>query len=207
LNVPKPATRKETSARNREKLLDAAAKVIGKSGLVGASLQEIASAAGLTKGAVYSQFDSKEDLLVELLDRRFEIGHAQLLEVLSGDVPMAERLVQLDAWHRGERGSGRLWATLELELSIAAARQPKLRRKLRSRQRRSREFLAQMIERVADEHNLNLPLPPEDFAVVLSALSDGLLVHWLSDPKAVPNDLFARFIIASVIAPSASQTS
>ena len=64
-----------------------------------------------------------------------------------------------------------------------------------------------MIERVADEHNLNLPLPPEDFAVVLSALSDGLLVHWLSDPKAVPNDLFARFIIASVIAPSASQTS
>ena len=55
--MPKPVSRKEATARNREKLLDAAAKVIGKSGLVGASLQEIAAAAGLTKGAVYSQFD------------------------------------------------------------------------------------------------------------------------------------------------------
>ena len=200
--MPRPATRQETAARNREKLLDAAAKVIGKSGIVGASLQEIATAAGLTKGAVYSQFDSKEDLLVELLDRRFEIGHAQLLELLSGDVPMAERLMQLDTWHRGEKGSGRLWATLELELSIAAARQPKLRRKLRERQRRSREFLAEMIESIAEEHQLQLPLPPKEFAVVLSALSDGLLVHWLNDAKAVPDNLFARFIIATVVANS-----
>ena len=204
--MPRPATRQETAARNREKLLDAAAKVIGKSGIVGASLQEIATAAGLTKGAVYSQFDSKEDLLVELLDRRFEIGHAQLLELLSGDVPMAERLMQLDTWHRGEKGSGRLWATLELELSIAAARQPKLRRKLRERQRRSREFLAEMIESIAEEHQLQLPLPPKEFAVVLSALSDGLLVHWLNDAKAVPDNLFARFIIATVVANSPAAT-
>ena len=204
--MPKPVSRKEATARNREKLLEAAAKVIGKSGLVGASLQEIATAAGLTKGAVYSQFDSKEDLLIELLDRRFEIGHAQLLEVLSGDAPMMERLVQLDTWHRGERGSGRLWATLELELSIAAARQPKLRRKLRTRQRRSREFLAQMIKKVAAENDLKLPLPPEDFAVVLSALSDGLLVHWLNDPKAIPDNLFARFLISTVLAASETKS-
>ena len=205
--MPKPVSRKEATARNREKLLDAAAKVIGKSGLVGASLQEIAAAAGLTKGAVYSQFDSKEDLLIELLDRRFEIGHTQLLEVLSGDTPMMERLVQLDTWHRGEPGSGRLWATLELELSIAAARQPKLRRKLRTRQRRSREFLTEMIEKVASEHDLTLPLPPADFAVVLSALSDGLLVHWLNDAKAIPDNLFARFIISTVLSATQNKDS
>ncbi|MAJ61864.1 MAG: hypothetical protein CBC48_19235 [bacterium TMED88] len=200
--MPKPIPRKEATARNREKLLDAAAKVIGKSGLVGATLQEIATAAGLTKGAVYSRFDSKEDLLIELLDRRFEVGHAQLMEVLSGDKPMMERLAELDTWHRGEKGNGRLWATLELELSIAAARQPKLRRKLRDRQRRSREFLAEMVEKIADENNLTLPLPPADFAIVLSALSDGLLVHWLNDAKAVPDNLFARFIISTVLGAS-----
>ena len=115
---------------------------------------------------------------------------------------MVERLMQLDTWHRGEKGRGRLWATLELELSIAAARQPKLRRKLRERQRRSREFLAEMIESIAEEHQLQLPLPPKEFAVVLSALSDGLLVHWLNDAKAVPDNLFARFIIATVVANS-----
>lgn len=197
--MPKPVPRKEATARNREKILDAAAKVIGKSGLVGATLQEIATAAGLTKGAIYSRFDSKEDLLIELLDRRFELGYVHLMEVLSGDAPMAERIVQLDTWHRGEKGVGRLWATLELELSIAAARQPKLRKKLRERQKRSRVFLAEMVEKIAEENNLTLPLPPADFAVVLSALSDGLLVHWLNDAKAVPEDLFARFIISTVL--------
>lgn len=200
--MPRPASRQETTARNRERLLDAAAKVISKSGIAGASLQEIAAAAGLTKGAVYSQFDSKEDLLLALLDRRFEIGHSQLGEVFSGDAPMAERLVHLDTWHRGEAGSGRLWATLELELSLAAARQPRLRRKLRERQRRSREMLTGMIEHIAKEHNLTLPLPPADFAVILSALSDGLLVHWLNDSKAVADDLFGRFLITTVIAAS-----
>lgn len=202
--MPKPVTRKEATARNREKLLDAAAKVIGKSGLVGASLQEIAATAGLTKGAVYSQFDSKEDLLLALLDRRFELGHAQLLEVLSGDTPMAERITDLDTWHRGEKNVGRLWATLELELSLTGARQPKLRKKLRDRQRRSREYLTQMIEKIAEEHNLTLPLPAGEFAIVLSALSDGLLVHWLNDPKEIPEDLFARFIVATVLAVSAN---
>ena len=147
--------------------------------------QEIAATAGLTKGAVYSQFDSKEDLLLALLDRRFELGHAQLLEVLSGDTPMAERITDLDTWHRGEKNVGRLWATLELELSLTGARQPKLRKKLRDRQRRSREYLTQMIEKIAEEHNLTLPLPAGEFAIVLSALSDGLLVHWLNDPKEI----------------------
>ena len=198
--MPKPASRDETAARNRERLLDAAGKVISKSGLVGASLQEIAAAAGLTKGAVYSQFDSKEDLLIALLDRRFEVGHAQLNEVLSGDTPMGDQVAELDNWHRGERGSGRLWAILELELSLAAVRQPRLRRKLRLRQRRSRELLGSLIARIAEENNLELPVEPIDFAVILSALSDGLLVHWLNDNKAVPHDLFARFLISTVLA-------
>ncbi|MDG2049440.1 MAG: helix-turn-helix domain containing protein, partial [Myxococcota bacterium] len=69
----KPLTRQETAARNRERLLDAAARVIQKMGLGGASLEDIAADAGLTKGSIYSQFDSKEELLIELLDKRFEV--------------------------------------------------------------------------------------------------------------------------------------
>ncbi len=200
--MPRPVSRQEATARNRERLLDSAAKVISKSGIAGASLQEIAAAAGLTKGAVYSQFDSKEDLLLALLDRRAEDGLIQLTKVFSGDAPVSELLVHLDTWHRGEVGTGRLWATLELELGLAASRQPRLRRKLRARQRRARAMLAGMIQHLAEEYDLTLPLPPEDFAVVLSALSDGLLVHWLNDSKAVSDDLFGRFLINTVIAAS-----
>ncbi len=87
-------------------------------------------------------------------------------------------------------------------MQLHGARQPKLRKKFRDRQRRSREYLTQMIEKIAEEYSLTLPLPAGEFAIVLSALSDGLLVHWLHDPKAIPEDLFARFIVATVLAVS-----
>ena len=66
--------------------------------------------------------------------------------------------------------------------------------------------MTQMVEKIADEYNLKLPLPPAEFAVVLAALSDGLLVHWLNDSKAVPDNVLARFIIATVMVPSAGNT-
>ncbi len=198
--MPRPLSRKETTARNRELLLDAAAKAISRAGIGGASLEQIAAEAGLTKGAVYSQFASKEDLLLALLDRRFELGHARLQEFLEADAPIGEVIGGLDQWHRGVAGEGRLWATLELELALTAARQPRLRRKLRARQEASRKLLADMIEKLAREHELALPIPAEDFAVALQAMSDGLLVHWVNDPKAVPDDLFGRFIASIVLA-------
>lgn len=203
----RPLSRKETTARNRELLLDAAARAISKAGIAGASLEQIAADAGLTKGAVYSQFDSKEDLLLALLDRRFELGHGSLQEFFAADAPVGDVIAGLDRWHRGVEGEGRLWATLELELGLAAARQPRLRRKLRDRQEASRKLLADMVEKIASEHGLSLPLPAQDFAVVLQALSDGLLVHWMNDPKAIPDDLLGRFVASIVLAATQASAS
>ena len=198
----KPLTRRETAALNRERLLDAAARVIARSGLAGASLEEIATDAGLTKGAIYSQFASKEDLLIELLEQRFEIGHAELRSILAGDQPFSGQLNQVETAHRGTGGSGPALSTLEMELSLAAVHQPKLRRKLRSRQRRYRALLADVINKIAIEHELVLPMPTEDLAIALSALCDGLLVAGLNDAKSVPDDLLARFILTTVVAAS-----
>ena len=202
-------SRKESAARNRALLLDAAASLISRAGIGGASLDGIAAEAGLTKGAVYSQFDSKEDLLLALLDRRFVVGFEQLEAVFQADAPIESILAGLDAWHRGEAGDGRLWAILELELSLASSRQPRLRKKLRARQRATHAKLAETIERVSEQHGLELPLPPSEFAIILSAVSDGLLVRWLNDAKEIPEGLFGRFvagIVASQLAASRSTT-
>ena len=199
--TPKPRarlSRKETSARNRERLLESAGQLISGGGIGGTSLEAIANHAGLTKGAVYSQFDSKEDLLIALLDRRFEVGYDELNAVFEPGEPLASLLGKLDTWHRGTTTEGRLWATLELELALASIRQPRLRQKLRARQTGSRAQLAEMIERLADEHGLELPLPPDEFSLILSAVSDGLLVYWMNNSEEVPDGLFGRFI-ASVV--------
>src|SRR6266542_2907779 len=69
-DTPPRPTREEKKARTRAQLIDAAATVFARRGLVAASLDEVAEEAGLTKGAVYSNFASKEDLFQAVIDER-----------------------------------------------------------------------------------------------------------------------------------------
>ena len=62
--------RRAMKERTRERLLDAAAVVFARKGIEAASLDEVAEAAGYTKGAIYSNFASKTDLIAALMDRR-----------------------------------------------------------------------------------------------------------------------------------------
>src|SRR5207237_5785448 len=68
--TPERLTPEDKKARTRAHLIDAAAAVFARRGLVAASLDEVAEEAGLTKGAVYSNFDSKEDLFQAVIDDR-----------------------------------------------------------------------------------------------------------------------------------------
>src|SRR5690349_5007234 len=65
-------TRSQQVERNRDRVLGAARKVFSESGYAKASLDAIAERAGFSKGVVYSQFDSKADLFLTLLERRIE---------------------------------------------------------------------------------------------------------------------------------------
>ena len=70
LTGPPRLTRKEKRAETRARLLDAAEQVFLRRGLQGSSVEEIAAEAGFTRGAFYSNFKSKEELFVELLQDR-----------------------------------------------------------------------------------------------------------------------------------------
>jgi AcrR family transcriptional regulator len=60
--------RSARKAQTRERLLQAAARVYARRGFSGATLDEVAAEAGFTKGAVYSHFGSKENLLLALME-------------------------------------------------------------------------------------------------------------------------------------------
>src|SRR3954453_14539757 len=60
-------TREEKKAQTRERLIEAAARVFAEKGFATTSLDEVAEAAGLTKGAGDSNFENKEDLVVAVL--------------------------------------------------------------------------------------------------------------------------------------------
>src|SRR5207245_4689071 len=82
---PSPPVRRRTITHQH--LLEASAMVFARDGFQGSSLDEIAATAGFTKGAVYSNFKSKDDLFLAVLDERFERGRAAIRGVL--DTPEA----------------------------------------------------------------------------------------------------------------------
>src|SRR3954462_15534698 len=98
------ASRDEKKAATRKKLLDAAASIVAKQGAMAASLDAIAEKAGMTKGAVYSNFSSKEDLLYEMaavfagpqihLDPEATDSVADYLERLGEGVAQTQRSAQ-----------------------------------------------------------------------------------------------------------------
>src|SRR5437764_15482063 len=84
-------TREQSRANTREKLLAAARSVFARSGFHGASVEEIASEAGFSTGALYSNFDSKEDLFLELMQREIDKTAAEIEHAVARSASVAER--------------------------------------------------------------------------------------------------------------------
>jgi AcrR family transcriptional regulator len=85
----KPPRTRPTRGEVRDRILDAASKVFAAEGFAGATIDAIGQAAGFTKGAVYSNFGSKDELFLALLDREFELRGEQIATALESGVDTA----------------------------------------------------------------------------------------------------------------------
>src|ERR1700716_623962 len=75
-------TREQSKANTRERLPAAARSVFASSGFHGASVEEIASKAGFSTGALYSNFDGKEDLFLVLMEREIDEHAREISEAV-----------------------------------------------------------------------------------------------------------------------------
>ena len=204
--MPRKLTRAEQSALTRDRVLDAAATMIARVGYEKASLAKIADKAGYTKGAVYSQFSSKGDLLIALFDRRAEAGHqlfVEALEGMDGDVSIPAIFAALERWHHDVgRQRWREWVLLEMELSLIAARNPKFRRRVAARGTEFVERSARLLEQVVDAQGFELTAPAAEITAAIMAMSDGLSMWRLIVEDIARRGVFtqavSRLILGSV---------
>lgn len=75
-----------------ERLLGAATRLFAEKGFESTSVQEVVAAAGVTKGAMYHYFDSKDDLLYQVYARVLRMQTERLEEIADRDLPLDERL-------------------------------------------------------------------------------------------------------------------
>ncbi|QYD69796.1 TetR/AcrR family transcriptional regulator [Paraburkholderia edwinii] len=78
---------KEQAAQNRAKLIETAARLMRERGIDGVGVAEIGKAAGLTHGALYAHFPSKDALAAEALAFGLELGHRRLTAPRNGRLP------------------------------------------------------------------------------------------------------------------------
>lgn len=183
-------SREEKKAQTRERLLDAAIDVFARHGYAGATLDDIAAEAGLTKGAVYSNFESKEDLFFALMARGLP---ADLTVLMDESRPLVDRVVDfaLAGARMAQSRKARDYTSLELEFALLARRSPRARSLVRNIQESTRERLGAFLEEQAAREGRTLPMDGESFATVLLATLRGLLQQRLYDPKAISEDLIA----------------
>ena len=191
---PPRMTREQSKANTRERLLAAARGAFAGSGFHGASVDEIASRAGFSTGALYSNFDSKEDLFLVLMEREIDEHSREIARAVAKRPSVAERAT----------GGAQRWMTmierepelllLFMEFWAYGVRDAEVRPKVAARFAQVRRLLTRLIEDGVREFELELALPAEQLAVAVDALADGIARQKLADPDAVPDELMGRVL-------------
>jgi AcrR family transcriptional regulator len=200
----KRQTQAERRDETRDQLIAAAARVFSRRGFHGTSLEAIAEEAGYSRGAVYYNFADKEELFLELLDRRCAERAQDLREAFAdvdeGDVEATSRQAQVAAQLSLDAMTGDPeWRALYLEFLAHAARDPAFRRRFGKRTQEMRSALEEVVvQRIAPFADA-LDMEPEQLAVVIDALGSGLWAsHMLHGARAVPPDLFSKALALMV---------
>jgi AcrR family transcriptional regulator len=183
----KRLTREESRDQTRERLLEAGAQIIAKKGLAGSSVEDIAAHAGYTRGAFYSNFDSKNDLFIELLKRDHKDIQEGLQQILDAGLSKQDMQTQLSAFYIqaycGDT-SFALWA----EARLCALRDPKFRIRLNALLLEKRDTIGYFIEQFCKAMDKELPVPGRDLAFGTMALIDGVRFFNACMPKELPDE-------------------
>jgi AcrR family transcriptional regulator len=177
-------TRAESQAQTRAQLVGTAKRLFFEDGYHPTSLEKVADAAGYSKGAVYSNFRSKDELCTAVLD---EIRAQRLGEVLEiiGRPDTPSRTDALRDWAErviGDPG----WTSLEVEFAVHARRNEQLRTDLAAR---LHDILQMLTAGVESADNPDLRMPGPQTATVMLALGVGLGLLRSVDPSIPVNGL------------------
>jgi AcrR family transcriptional regulator len=190
-------TRAEQVQRNRGLLLEAARRVFLAEGYSGATIDAIALDAGFSKGVVYSQFASKADLFLVLIEQRIERRAQENAAVIESADGEPETSV-VDLLHRGARRSEEeaAWARLLIEFRVVAARDEVVNARYADLHEQAIDALANLLGRVCERSRETLPVPPRTMAKFLLALDSGVTLERSVSPDSMPaselDEFFSR---------------
>jgi AcrR family transcriptional regulator len=194
VRTPTRLNRAEKREANRLRILAAARTVFGARGYHAATIEDIADEAGLSNGAIYYNFDNKEELFLALLDERVDERLAHLRTSLGGPAGAADALPAEARDVTRSFKESREWRLLLLEFVAYAARNPRFARRLRDHKRKLHAAIAEALESYLSGRGITPPIPVDQLAVAVSGLANGLAMEELADAGCVPDALLGQVL-------------
>ncbi|WP_067900057.1 TetR/AcrR family transcriptional regulator [Nocardia vaccinii] len=192
-------TRQRRVEHTRTVLLDAAEEVFAKQGFGGAALEDIAEAAGYTRGAIYSHFGTKEELFLVVIERYMQ----QFLDSFADVITSFDNLHDLNVGKIAQR-----WreltiaapdaAALGLEFSLFLLRNPDARHRLAAKREETAQSLARYITEHVERLGGTLLMPAETLAHLLIAINNGITINGHIDGADL-FDPFLQMVMANVV--------
>lgn len=178
--------RPDVSEERRNQILEAASAVFARLGFHEARMDDIAQEAGLSKGALYLYYKSKDAIIAALLRFFFDQEISRLRDLLEGEREQSvrgqlllvnQRMAEAMQWMAAMR-------PIAFEFYAVAARRKDVREFFREYFKVYRDLLAGLIQRGIERGEFRA-VDAQGVAITLSALYEGLLLLWMIDPQAV----------------------
>ena len=205
LRRPPRRSRAEKKAETRRRLIDAAARVFARRGFHGAGVDEVAADAGVTTGALYWHFKTKEELFLALADERVTRRVEEIADVDGSRGEPLDLEADIERQFKAFIEREPEWPLLYYEFWAYGARDARLRGAFTERRRRVQMALAEAIEHRARSLDVQLPVASEQVAIGMNALMNGLALERVADEAAVPDGLagllMSRFLLGIVTGP------
>lgn len=184
-------TRQET----RRRLFDAAATVFVRDGISGASVEDICVEANLTRGALYSNFADKNELVMAMIDDHVERNMVELARLDEIASTPAEFIALIESPERRRESSLEIDPVLQMEFTLHALRNPANRPRLAEHQRRWRKVIEDVVRADSERLGVEPPIPAEDAAAMILAIDNGYLLAEMIEPGSYRPGTFSRNVL------------
>jgi AcrR family transcriptional regulator len=192
--------RAEQVERNREVVLDAARRVFLARGYAGASVEAIAEEAGFSRGVVYSQFGSKADMFLALLDRRI-VERAADNERVAGDLAGTDAVRALLGAAARDAAAEPGWARLLVEFRVSAGRDPELNDRYARAHARTLDALVALLGAIHERAGQTPAVPLRSMAEFMTGVGSAVALERLANPDALADTDLTTMVTRALALP------
>jgi AcrR family transcriptional regulator len=195
-----PRVTREGKTKTRDKILDAAEALYMRNSFSETSMNDIVAESGLSKGAIYNHFKSKEELIVAIYDRFMEHTLERLKTMLEAESTASRKLELIgDAAFVATADRPRAFQAMNIEFMVAASRMEALAPRMEARYNETVGILKNTIQEGVDSGEFRGNTDAGDVAAILFAAADGMTFHFATSGVNFDWHRMKRVLIDTVL--------